>query len=446
MSPFFIERSKKFFIELLNEYLRTGVYLSIFLVWMWSLPLEGYLAVDAHIEHSSLYFIIFQGLSLFVVYLYPLEKIIKTLFKFLVSIVSLFTILIPFMESNIIKIVIISILGVISAPILVYAILFLKKSKNVYAEVSAVFITAFIFQIFLQEAPLYVSFKFIILSLLFSIISFMNVSECVTTITNIVKINNKRVLIVTFYITGGLLYKYIIPYFKRYGFLEIPEHFYYLAGVLIGIFLYKKKRDLPVLFAIVCGILSFSFVHEKNIIFQIISIASLNISFGLIEIFIILNIIKRDLNFKQVVSLQLCMCIGIVVGQLFALSEIDEYVLYFGVVLGNLVLIATLFIFYFTKKDYEQSVTEAKGSVSKTSTVADDNIDIYKSEIVKRAQARLSPRENEILNLMLLKKHIKEISEILNISESTVKTHMSRIYQKLNVRSKSELIDLFLKK
>jgi len=140
------------------------------------------------------------------------------------------------------------------------------------------------------------------------------------------------------------------------------------------------------------------------------------------------------------------MCIGIVVGQIFALSEIDEYVLYFGVVFGNLVLIATLFIFYFTKKDYEQSVTEAKGSVSKTSTVADDNLDIYKSEIVKRAQARLSHRENEILNLMLLKKHIKEISEILNISESTVKTHMSRIYQKLNVRRKSELIDLFLKK
>jgi len=446
MNPFFIERSKKFFIELLNEYLRIGVYFSVFLVWMWSFPLEGYLAVDAHIENSSLYFIIFHGLSFFVVYLCPLEKIIKALFKFLVSIVSLFTILIPFMESNIIKIVIISILGFISAPILAYAILFLKKSKNVYAEVSAVFITAFIFQIFLQEVPLYVSFKFIILSLLFSIISFMNVSECITTFTNLVKINNKRVLIVTFYITGGLLYKYIIPYLKRYDCLEIPEHFYYLAGALIGIFLYKKKRDLPVLFAIVCGILSFSFVHEKNIIFQGISIASLNISFGLIEIFIILNIIKKDLNFKQVASLLLCMCIGIVVGQIFALSEIDEYVLYFGVVFGNLVLIATLFIFYFTKKDYEQSGIETKGSVSKTSTVADDNLDIYKSEIVKRAKARLSHREYEILNMMLLNKHIKEISEILNISESTVKTHMSRICQKLNVRRKSELIDLFLKK
>jgi len=128
------------------------------------------------------------------------------------------------------------------------------------------------------------------------------------------------------------------------------------------------------------------------------------------------------------------------------LSEIDEYVLYFGVVFGNLVLIATLFIFYFTKKDYEQSGIETKGSVSKTSTVADDNLDIYKSEIVKRAKARLSHREYEILNMMLLNKHIKEISEILNISESTVKTHMSRIYQKLNVRRKSELIDLFLKK
>ena len=39
----------------------------------------------------------------------------------------------------------------------------------------------------------------------------------------------------------------------------------------------------------------------------------------------------------------------------------------------------------------------------------------------------------------------KEIAQKLNISEPTVKSHLTRIFQKLNVRTRSELISYAVK-
>lgn len=438
----FLKKYKQY----LREYIDNGFFLSICLVWMWSFPLEGYLAVESHIKHPSLYFIIFQAISLFTIYMFSLEKIVNVLFKFLLSTISLLTILIPFIEISILKIVIMSILGITFAPILAYALLSLKNSSHIFIVVSGVFLFAFSVQVILQILPLPLSIKFIILSLLFSSLALINVSKITLFSTNTIKIKNKCILITTFYITGGLLYEYIIPHIKENAFLTFPEHLYYLFGIIIGIFLYRKRSDFPVLFAIICGILSFSFFHEQNTVFHIISLVGLNTSFGLIEIFIILTIVKRDLNLRQVALLLFCMCSGILIGQILTFSSINEYIIYFVIVFGNLIMIATLFIFYFTKKEYEQFKIEPKISVGKDLNAIGENTDIYKNEIVKKAKIRLSEKEFEILNLVLSNKIIKEISEILLISESTVKTHMSRIYKKLNVKAKSDLIDLFLKK
>lgn len=55
----------------------------------------------------------------------------------------------------------------------------------------------------------------------------------------------------------------------------------------------------------------------------------------------------------------------------------------------------------------------------------------------------LSPREKEILNLLLAGKQRSEIGQILYISENTVKKQITSLYQKLNVKSRSELFSKF---
>ena len=57
----------------------------------------------------------------------------------------------------------------------------------------------------------------------------------------------------------------------------------------------------------------------------------------------------------------------------------------------------------------------------------------------------ISKRESEVIKLMLKGKSNKEIEEALFISSHTVKNHIYRIYKKLKVQNRLELIRLLQK-
>ena len=54
----------------------------------------------------------------------------------------------------------------------------------------------------------------------------------------------------------------------------------------------------------------------------------------------------------------------------------------------------------------------------------------------------LSPREEEVLQLIAQGDTVAEIEEVLYVSQGTVKAHINNIYRKLNIHSKSELFEL----
>jgi DNA-binding CsgD family transcriptional regulator len=56
-------------------------------------------------------------------------------------------------------------------------------------------------------------------------------------------------------------------------------------------------------------------------------------------------------------------------------------------------------------------------------------------------EGRLTKKEKEILDLILADKSNKEIAATLFIELSTVKTHINKIYSKLEVKSRKELFE-----
>ncbi len=56
--------------------------------------------------------------------------------------------------------------------------------------------------------------------------------------------------------------------------------------------------------------------------------------------------------------------------------------------------------------------------------------------------AKLTPREREVLEMIVVGRHNREIAGYLNISPRTVEVHKSRIMQKLNVDSVAQLVRL----
>ncbi len=70
------------------------------------------------------------------------------------------------------------------------------------------------------------------------------------------------------------------------------------------------------------------------------------------------------------------------------------------------------------------------------------------AELSRQAQSpeMLSDRELEVLNLMAKGAANKEIAAQLNITNSTVKTHITSIFQKLNASDRTEAVTQAIKK
>ena len=56
---------------------------------------------------------------------------------------------------------------------------------------------------------------------------------------------------------------------------------------------------------------------------------------------------------------------------------------------------------------------------------------------------KLTPREEEVFEQLVQRKHNHEIASELFISEQTVKTHVRNLYRKLGIHSRDELYALF---
>ncbi len=58
---------------------------------------------------------------------------------------------------------------------------------------------------------------------------------------------------------------------------------------------------------------------------------------------------------------------------------------------------------------------------------------------------QLSPREAEVINLLSRGHRFKEIAGRLGISATTVRTHLERSYEKLQVSSRTEAVAKFIR-
>jgi DNA-binding NarL/FixJ family response regulator len=68
----------------------------------------------------------------------------------------------------------------------------------------------------------------------------------------------------------------------------------------------------------------------------------------------------------------------------------------------------------------------------------------YRSETPAAESERLSPRESEILDLLVQGLILKEVADRLGIGFETVRTHVNHIYLKLHVRSRTEAVVKYL--
>jgi DNA-binding NarL/FixJ family response regulator len=86
------------------------------------------------------------------------------------------------------------------------------------------------------------------------------------------------------------------------------------------------------------------------------------------------------------------------------------------------------------------------GGAPMTSSIARKVVQVFqRSRPAVREVENLSPREQEVLELLAQGYLYKEIADRMGVAYATIRTHIERIYQKLHVRSRSQAVARYLK-
>jgi len=107
---------------------------------------------------------------------------------------------------------------------------------------------------------------------------------------------------------------------------------------------------------------------------------------------------------------------------------------------------------YLVKRDASERLLEAlqevqNGGAPMSAHIARQVVQFFhRSEVPATEAERPSPREREILDLLVKGLVLKEVADQLGIGLETVRTHVNHIYQKLHVRSRTEAVVKYLRR
>lgn len=99
---------------------------------------------------------------------------------------------------------------------------------------------------------------------------------------------------------------------------------------------------------------------------------------------------------------------------------------------------------YVSKRSSPEKVLNAIQVVAEggayMSPIIAKKISTYFASLKKKDKVRLSDRQHEIINYIAEGISLSEIGKVLFISHNTVKTHVKRIYELLNINNKADLL------
>jgi len=279
-------------------------------------------------------------------------------------------------------------------------------------------------------APIDLTIKYVLAGLSLIPLSFVNPEDDFTDETP------KNVLIhlpiiFMFFIVYGIFHGTIHPIYREKAYLFGTEQIFYIAAVIFSIQIFRKYVDFGFVIGVVFGILSFTFFDPDNKFLVNLSMYLIQTSFGIVNLYLI-RLFSESTNPIRSFGLGFgTVFLSHVLG--YSLTIFTYQYMRYVVMAGNIFLGGGLIALYtlFLRKQNERVVY-----VSESPDIPDP-----KKLAFEKFSIGLSSREKDVLRLTIEGKTIKEISEILKISESAVKTYLQRIYQKKNVSSKDELME-----
>lgn len=456
-SVFLVRGSWKIMLKNIGFFLKKNLYplaipMAFFTVWLWSFPMYGpLLTITKNPNKLFLVYLISHAIG---VLLYSIAADFldlsyqNELYFFILSaiLIGSLTIIFPFL-ATIFIIPAVIFMGFISGSLIVFYLYYLKSGsiENRGITLGLIFFIAGIISLIFLLSPVK-NWMFVMNGLLlFSSLFLYNFHPSKN--DRLIQLNIAKTslnywfilvaLVAVFYIGGGIMYS--LSYREilttgnfnfNYGFL-----YYTLAAVPIGFFADKKGRknlvNIGLTFAGIGFLLMFISDHTNSM-----ALGFLQIGFAAMDIFVFLTLIDWSEIIKERRFLGIGLFLNIIIIFFSSWSLLEnkaadlikfEYIPLLGVVLMFLLipLLNTL-----------KETLPIDSNLNELNSMDRELEDIYNDYL-------LTPREKEVVELLLGGKKTSQITEILSISYNTLKTHLKNIYKKTKTSGQTELILLF---
>lgn len=262
-------------------------------------------------------------------------------------------------------------------------------------------------------------------------------------------------------IVSGLMYAYLMPAYHRAALLPGFELLFYIAGVLLSYRIARKSRDLALVCGVMLGMAAFALLFSVPSALRInLSMFAMQAGAGFVDLVIIAVLLVFSNPIRAFGLGMATLCAGILGGKIIAY----HFGAYSGAITlaGNLMLNLSIITLYLIGRHQALRHRTAAASAAGTTAavtpaaappaggpeapsplrgfpVADPEPD--EEKLPARLRLLLSEREYDVLKRSLAGHTYRKTAQELRISESTVKTYMYRIYEKMDVRNKKELFE-----
>lgn len=425
--------------------IKRALPLSFFVFWLISFPMNGFLMQGISVGGSLIYFLLPHAITLFAAPHLINSKCFDRYAKSAVILTAFLTALTPFLQIYINFFLII--LGITGSLVFFRALTIVKDSSDpaVSAGMGMAIGNGLVF--LLSNIQLWSTAKF------FAIALFMLISFYYSTGYSDDKqgegLKKDLAFVFGFYLIGGLFYGSIMPKYDETAILKGSELFSYIIAAIMGISLIKKERDLTLAMGIILSAVAFSLMLFDDRLLTNLSMFSLQASFALVDIYIICLLIGHGGSMKVFGYGFGTVCLAIMAGEAFS-KHIEDFTAIL-IATGNIILITSVLILYLTGRKQKVSLVAVSdnpqdnrilaGREGRSSLEGAENIDKMLENLYEPFQKRLSEQERHVLELIVVGRTYKETSEKIGISESTVKTYMKRICEKMGVDGKDKLLE-----
>ena len=422
-----------------------------FVVWLLAVPMDGFLVNALNINHPLLFFLFPHIVAMLFIGINNKRRFLPfaTVAGGAVAVVT--TLLLPLFADKAAFLLILA--GIGSAFLSIRTYCHLMKSPSPPASAAVALVCANLFLFLFAALPVTVNAKFMLAAMLL-LISVLPLNQILPMEKGTADLKRFLPFAFIFQLISGFMYGSLFRHYEQAALLPGIELLFYIAAVGAALFLLRRQHTLLLVLAIVAAMFAFAAFLVSSVVAVNISCFFIQVAAGFYDFyFITLLLLQRDtvraFGYGVAVS-----CFGIICGKLIAINIAEVPTLL--VAASNIVLTVSVLLLYrqmqaeqkLDQESLRQDIRKEFEEQMEGEQAVEQGLQQLLLMLPPNLNRLFSSQEKAVLNCIINGKTYKEAADELDISESTVKTYMKRIYIKLDVNGKKQLLtrlDAFIK-